>query len=37
MKKKKVKNYLWSCCMNSDKDSKGCQRKIIKKFKWLYD
>ena len=35
--KKKVKNYLWSCCMNSDKDSKGCQRKIIKKFKWLYD
>lgn len=28
---------FWSCCMNSDKNSKGCQRKVIKKFRWLYD
>ena len=28
--KKKVKHFLWSCCMNNDKDSKGCQRKIVK-------
>ena len=35
--KKKVKHFLWSCCMNNDKDSKGCQRKIVKKFKWLYE
>ena len=34
---KKVKNKFWSCCMNSDPNSPGCQRKIIKNFKYLYD
>ena len=35
--KKEVKSFLWSCCLNSDKESKGCQKTIIKKNKWLYD
>ena len=34
---KKIKNKFWSCCMNSDPNSPGCQRKIIKNFKYLYD
>ena len=34
---KKVKKKFWSCCMNSDSNSPGCQRKIIKNFKYLYD
>ena len=34
---KKVKNKFWSCCMNSNPNSPGCQRKIIKNFKYLYD
>ena len=32
-----VKNFFWSCCLNTDKDSKGCQKTIIKKNKWLYE
>ena len=35
--KKEVKNFFWSCCLNTDKDSKGCQKTIIKKNKWLYE
>ena len=35
--KKEVKSFLWSCCLNSDKESKGCQKTIIKKNKWLYE
>ena len=31
------KTKLWSCCMNADEKSKGCQRSIVKKFKWIYD
>ena len=34
---KVVKNKFWSCCMNSDPNSPGCQKKIIKNFKYLYD
>jgi hypothetical protein len=34
---KKVINKFWSCCMNSDPNSKGCQRRIIKSFSYLYD
>jgi len=34
---KKVKSKFWSCCMNSDPNSPGCQRKSIKNFKYLYD
>ena len=34
---KKIKKKFWSCCMNSDPNSPGCQRKIIKNFKYLYD
>ena len=34
---KKVKSKFWSCCMNSDPNSPGCQRKAIKNFKYLYD
>ena len=34
---KKVKSKFWSCCMNSDLNSPGCQRKAIKNFKYLYD
>ena len=34
---KKVKSKYWSCCMNSDPNSPGCQRKIVKNFKYLYD
>ena len=34
---RKVKQKFWSCCMNSDPNSLGCQKKIIKNFKYLYD
>ena len=34
---KRVKSKFWSCCMNSDPNSPGCQKKIIKNFKYLYD
>ena len=32
----KKQESFWSCCMNSDKDSKGCQRTAFKKYKWNY-
>ena len=32
----KKEESFWSCCMNSDKNSKGCQRIVSKKFKWNY-
>ena len=32
----KKEESFWSCCMNSDKNSKGCQRTTTKKFKWNY-
>ena len=34
---KKVKVNLWSCCMNSDQNSRGCQKKIIRNFRWIYN
>ena len=33
----KVKNQFWSCCMNADPNSPGCQKKLIKNFQYLYD
>ena len=34
---KKVKVNLWSCCMNNDKNSRGCQKRVIKNFRWIYN
>ena len=34
---KKVKMNLWSCCLNTDKNSQGCQKKAIKNFRWIYN
>ena len=31
---KKVTESFWSCCMNSDPNSKGCQKTVFKNFKW---
>ena len=36
-KTKKVKVYLWSCCLNNDKNSRGCQKKTIRNFRWIYE
>ena len=27
----------WSCCMNSQRDSKGCQKNSINRLKWNLD
>lgn len=32
----KISESFWSCCMNTNKDSKGCQKTVSKKFKWNY-
>ena len=34
---KKVSVYLWSCCMNNDKNSRGCQKRSIKNYRWIYN
>ena len=34
---KKVEETFWSCCMNSDPNSKGCQKTASKNFKWNYN
>jgi hypothetical protein len=34
---KKVTESFWSCCMNSDPNSQGCQKKAYKNFKWNYN
>jgi hypothetical protein len=34
---KKVTEYCWSCCMNSDKNSPGCQKIPERNFKYLYN
>ena len=34
---KKVVESFWSCCMNSDPNSKGCQKVATKNFKWNYN
>ena len=34
---KKVTESFWSCCMNSDPNSQGCQKKAYKSFKWNYN
>jgi hypothetical protein len=34
---KKVTESLWSCCMNSDKNSRGCQKRAIRNFRWIYN
>ena len=36
-KTKKISVYLWSCCLNSDKNSKGCQRTTTRNFRWIYE
>ena len=34
---KKITESYWSCCMNSDKNSPGCQKVEERNFKYLYD
>ena len=34
---KKITECYWSCCMNSDKNSPGCQKIEERNFKYLYD
>jgi len=34
---KKVKVNLWSCCLNTEKNSRGCQKKTIRNFRWIYN
>lgn len=34
---KRVTEHYWSCCMNTDKDSPGCQKIIERNFKYLYN
>lgn len=34
---KKITEKFWSCCMNSDPNSRGCQRQAIKNFQYIYD
>ena len=34
---KKVTVNLWSCCMNNDKNSRGCQKRAIRNFRWIYN
>ena len=34
---KKVSEYYWSCCMNTDKNSQGCQKTADRNFKYLYN
>ena len=34
---KKITEKYWSCCMNSDKNSPGCQKVEERNFKYLYD
>ena len=36
-KTKKISVYLWSCCLNNDKNSKGCQRTTTRNFRWIYE
>ena len=36
-KMKKVTVNLWSCCLNNDKNSKGCQKRTIRNFRWIYN
>ena len=33
---KKKEFHAWSCCMNEDRNSKGCVKKKIKNFRWNY-
>jgi hypothetical protein len=32
-----ISKWMWSCCMNEDKNSKGCKIKKVKNFKWIFD
>ena len=34
---KKVTEYYWSCCMNTDKNSQGCKKVAERNFKYLYN
>ena len=34
---KNITEYFWSCCMNTDKNSPGCQKVEERNFKYLYD
>ena len=31
-----VKVNLWSCCMNNDINSRGCQKRSVRNFRWIY-
>ena len=35
--KKEEKFMAWSCCNNTDKNAKGCQKVKINKHKWNFD
>ena len=34
---KQVKVNLWSCCMNNDINSRGCQKRSLRNFRWIYN
>ena len=34
---KKVKVNLWSCCLNTEKNSRGCQKKTIRNCRSIYN
>ena len=34
---KKITEFYWSCCMNTDKNSPGCQKIAERNFKYLYN
>ena len=34
---KQVKVNLWSCCMNNDINSRGCQKRSVRNFRWIYN
>ena len=36
VERKKVKSSFWSCCMNTDKNSRGCKKVCTKNFRWIY-
>ena len=36
VEKKKVTTSFWSCCMNTDKNSRGCQKYCCRNFRWIY-
>ena len=37
VQQKKVKVFLWSCCMNNDKNSRECKKKSLRNYRWIYN